>query len=167
MSYGLACTIGWGVEPFGEIPRPECRHGMWWLLAEQHSRRSLEEHSDATYTRWLEYSEYGGHEFIGFHCPAGRASRLQRRFRQRDRRRILVVLLRLVCVRCLEPRPVLQQQQHQPLQQRPYQRRLGSLLQGLGQWVGGFDHLTIAPDRKGGWLVSLRSCIKEVSQRSN
>ena len=145
MSNGLACSYGWRVECLGEIPRPECRHGMP-LLAKSNCRWSHEEHIDATHPRWLAThprwldtrqrwlgnTKHGHYEFLKFHCPAGRPSHQRRRFRRHDRQRILVVLVRLVCVRCREPRPGLQPQRHLPQRLQPCQRLIGSLLQGLG-----------------------------------
>ena len=166
MPYGLACSNRWGVECPGEISRPQCRHGMWWLLAEQHSRRFIEEHNNSTYLWRLESSEYGGHEFFGLHGPAGRPSVQLRRFRRHGLHRLLVVLLRLVRVQCLVPQPEQLHQCHLPQLRQPYVRFLGSLLQGLGQCVGEFDPWTIAPDLRegareiGSYFRPLTSCIR-------
>lgn len=132
MSYGLACSIGRGMDNTCEP--------TWGGL--KRSWRRLEEYSDATYTWWLVSSEHGSHELFGLHCPAGRPSVQQRKFHRLDRWRAFVVLLRRVWVQCLEPRPVQRLQRLLPQQQPPYHRSLGSLLEGLGWCLGD---LTIPP----------------------
>ena len=139
MPYGLACTLGWGVddscEPFGGS---KC------------SWRCIEKYSDSTHPWGLVFTKRRSHQLFGLHGPAGRPSEHLRRFLQHGQRRVLVVLLRLVRVHCLGPPPVRRPQWRLPQRPQPGIRLVGSLLQGLGMCVGRFDHLTIAPDRREG-----------------
>ena len=118
MPYGLACSYGCGVDdslkPLGWV---DCR----W--------RSFEKRIDSTHAWGLVFTEYGSDEFLWLHCPAGRRPRQPRSFQRHGRQRLLVVLLRLVCVHCLGPPPRLRQQLHRPQRLQPYQRLFGSLSQ--------------------------------------